>query len=110
MITLSSEPRSKFNTLLHLDTIKQQSKPKEAPKKPENASFFLQLTGQAVGDRASVAEGKTSEQTITHVEETNSKLRKLDTNGNHAFESEFTKLLREAGESGQFERFFDLLT
>lgn len=109
LITLSSEPRSKFNTLLHLDTIKQQSKPKEAPKKPENAPFFLQLTGQAVGDRASVAEGKTSEQTNNTVEETNSKLRKLDTNGNHAFESEFTKLLREAGESGQFERFLTYL-
>ena len=69
----------------------------------------LQLTGQAVGDRASVAEGKTSEPTNNTVEETNSKLRKLDTNGNHAFESEFTKLLREAGESGQFERFLTYL-
>ena len=67
------------------------------------------MTGQAVGDRASVAEGKTSEQTNNTVEETNSKLRKLDTNGNHAFESEFTKLLREAGESGQFERFLTYL-
>ena len=64
LITLSSEPRSKFNTLLHLDTIKQQSKPKEAPK-TRKCTFLLQLTGQAVGDRASVAEGKLQNKQIT---------------------------------------------
>ncbi|ORX58325.1 WD40 repeat-like protein [Hesseltinella vesiculosa] len=41
MITLSLEPRSKWQNLLHLETIKQRNKPKEAPKAPEQAPFFL---------------------------------------------------------------------
>jgi U3 small nucleolar RNA-associated protein 21 len=41
MITLSMEPRAKWQNLLHLDTIKMRNKPKEAPKLPEKAPFFL---------------------------------------------------------------------
>jgi U3 small nucleolar RNA-associated protein 21 len=41
MITLSMEPRAKWQNLLHLDTIKLRNKPKEAPKLPEKAPFFL---------------------------------------------------------------------
>lgn len=41
MITMSMEPRSKWQNLLHLDTIKSRNKPKEAPKLPEKAPFFL---------------------------------------------------------------------
>ena len=36
-------PRSKFNTLTHLDVIKLRNKAKEAPKKPEKAPFFLSV-------------------------------------------------------------------
>lgn len=41
MITMSMEPRAKWQNLLHLDTIKLRNKPKEAPKLPEKAPFFL---------------------------------------------------------------------
>lgn len=41
LVTLSTMPRSRWMTLLHLDTIKRRNKPKEAPKKPEKAPFFL---------------------------------------------------------------------
>ncbi|KAI9312356.1 Utp21 specific WD40 associated putative domain-containing protein [Dichotomocladium elegans] len=41
MITLSLEPRAKWQNLLNLDTIKKRNKPKEAPKAPEQAPFFL---------------------------------------------------------------------
>lgn len=41
MITLSRLPKSKWQTLLNLDTIKQRNRPKEAPKQPERAPFFL---------------------------------------------------------------------
>jgi U3 small nucleolar RNA-associated protein 21 len=34
-------PRSRWQTLLNLDTIKARNKPKEAPKAPERAPFFL---------------------------------------------------------------------
>jgi len=39
--TLSLVPRSRWQTLLHLDLIRARNKPKEAPKAPEKAPFFL---------------------------------------------------------------------
>lgn len=49
MITMSMEPRSKWQNLLHLDTIKLRNKPKEAPKLPEKAPFFLPTLPGAKG-------------------------------------------------------------
>lgn len=40
-ITLSSEPRNKFTTLVHLDAIRERNKPVEGVKKPEKMPFFL---------------------------------------------------------------------
>ena len=45
MMTLSLVPKSKWQTLLHIDLIKQRNKPKEAPKAPEKAPFFLPSVG-----------------------------------------------------------------
>lgn len=39
--TLSLVPRSRWQTLLHLDAIAQRNKPVEPPKAPEKAPFFL---------------------------------------------------------------------
>ncbi|CAH2355252.1 U3 small nucleolar RNA-associated protein 21 [[Candida] railenensis] len=116
LITLTvSESRSKYSNLLHLDTIKQRNKPKEAPKKPENAPFFLQLTGEAVGDRASVAEGAKQSNgdasngaDSANFDDSSSKLRKLK-EGTHAFESEFTRLLREGAVTSDFTEFLSNL-
>ncbi|KAI9744757.1 MAG: hypothetical protein M1818_001682 [Claussenomyces sp. TS43310] len=41
MMTLSLVPKSRWQTLLHLDLIKQRNKPIEPPKAPEKAPFFL---------------------------------------------------------------------
>lgn len=41
MMTLSMVPKSRWQTLLHLDAIKERNKPKEPPKAPEKAPFFL---------------------------------------------------------------------
>ncbi|KAF2663840.1 Utp21-domain-containing protein [Microthyrium microscopicum] len=41
LLTLSLVPKAKWQTLLHLDTIRARNKPKEAPKKPQAAPFFL---------------------------------------------------------------------
>ncbi|KAJ2080095.1 rRNA-processing protein utp21, partial [Coemansia sp. S142-1] len=41
MVTLSSLPKSKWQTLLNLATIKKRNKPEMAPKAPELAPFFL---------------------------------------------------------------------
>jgi U3 small nucleolar RNA-associated protein 21 len=44
LTTLSLVPKSRWQTLLHLDLIKERNKPKEAPKLPEKAPFFLPST------------------------------------------------------------------
>ena len=41
LLSLSLVPRSRWQTVLHLDTIRQRNKPKEPPKPPEKAPFFL---------------------------------------------------------------------
>jgi U3 small nucleolar RNA-associated protein 21 len=41
LLTLSLVPKSQWQTLLHLDVIRQRNKPKEPPKAPEKAPFFL---------------------------------------------------------------------
>lgn len=52
LITLSTMPRSRWMTLLNLDIIKARNKPKEAPKKPERAPFFLAVGASAIPDSA----------------------------------------------------------
>eukprot|EP00980_Cylindrotheca_fusiformis_P030812 scaffold25455_cov152-Cylindrotheca_fusiformis.AAC.2 len=42
LITLSGLPSSHWKNLFHLELVKQRNKPKEAPKKPPTAPFFLQ--------------------------------------------------------------------
>ncbi|WFC97594.1 rRNA-processing protein utp21 [Malassezia yamatoensis] len=41
LLTLTTMPRSRWATLLNLDTIRRRNQPTEAPKKPEKAPFFL---------------------------------------------------------------------
>ncbi|GEQ69511.1 hypothetical protein JCM33374_g3183 [Metschnikowia sp. JCM 33374] len=99
LVTLSVGPRTRYETILHVDTIKQRNKPKEAPKKPEQAPFFLSLSGEAVGDRAVVAEnGATQTQKAGDEGSEESRLLKLK-GDHHNFESEFTRLLREGGQA-----------
>ncbi|KZT09652.1 Utp21-domain-containing protein [Laetiporus sulphureus 93-53] len=41
LVTFSLLPRSKWQTLLNFEVIQQRNKPKEPPKEPERAPFFL---------------------------------------------------------------------
>ncbi|CCF56015.1 hypothetical protein KAFR_0A05800 [Kazachstania africana CBS 2517] len=118
LVTLSLGPRNKMNTLLHLDIIKQRSKPTEAPKKPEKLPFFLQLTGENVGDEASGREAVVSEDLEAmrgQQAETNKKiemeteLNKFKPSGRIGFESNFTKLLREGSEKKDYSKFLQNL-
>ena len=118
LVTLSLGPRSKMNTLLHLETIKKRSKPTEAPKKPEKLPFFLQLTGSAVGDEASSREGalNQSAETAANIAETKKKeteatenLNKFKPTGRLGFESKFTNLLRESARKQDYTEFLELL-
>lgn len=113
LLTLSLGPRSKFDTLLNLDVIKSRNKPKEAPKKPESAPFFLQLSGEKVGDDAAVREGAKSailDNKPKDGEEAQSGLSRSKPGVNAAFESEFTRLLREDADKNDYSRFLKFLT
>ncbi|KAL7283597.1 hypothetical protein ACG7TL_003032 [Trametes sanguinea] len=41
LVTLTLLPRARWQTLLNLEVIQQRNKPKEPPKQPEKAPFFL---------------------------------------------------------------------
>ncbi|CCD27133.1 rRNA-processing protein UTP21 NDAI_0J02410 [Naumovozyma dairenensis CBS 421] len=120
LLTLSMGPRNKMKTLLNLDVIRERSKPKEAVKKPEKAPFFLQLSGEKVGDEASGREGVSIEETpekIAQREMANNKIIDAEeqlnkfkpTKGHAVFESKFTKLLREGHEIDNYELFLNNL-
>jgi U3 small nucleolar RNA-associated protein 21 len=51
--TLSLLPQNRWQTLVHLDLIKERNKPKEAPKAPEKAPFFLPSLSGAANPNAS---------------------------------------------------------
>lgn len=104
LTTLFLGGRQKYAKILHMDDIKRNNKPKEPVKKPEHAPFFLALLGEAVGDRALVAEGKAA--TLEKPQEDHeSRLRDLGTKSSHSFESRFTSLLRENSAKPDFSEF-----
>uniref|UniRef100_A0A7S1YSC3 Small-subunit processome Utp21 domain-containing protein n=1 Tax=Ditylum brightwellii TaxID=49249 RepID=A0A7S1YSC3_9STRA len=45
LVTLSGLPPGHWKNLFHLELVKERNKPKEPPKKPEKAPFFLQWRG-----------------------------------------------------------------
>ncbi|CEG81199.1 hypothetical protein RMATCC62417_15426 [Rhizopus microsporus] len=99
MITMSMEPRAKWQNLLHLDTIKLRNKPKEAPKLPEKAPFFLPTLPGAKAqfnlEPMDVDKDKQDEQTKTK----QLSLNQLNT------ETEYSKLLRSGHESSNYDAF-----
>jgi len=111
LLTLNVGPRSRYQSILHVDIIKQRNKPKEAPKKPEQAPFFLSLAGEVVGDRAVVAEnGLVENRANGNGDNEDSKLLKLKGDGSqHNFESDFTRLLREGNTSHDYSGFLSYL-
>jgi U3 small nucleolar RNA-associated protein 21 len=65
MMTLSLVPKSRWQTLLHLDLIRQRNKPTEAPKQPEKAPFFLPPVGEKRSDTVAKAQADEPESRIT---------------------------------------------
>ncbi|PFH61036.1 hypothetical protein XA68_18353 [Ophiocordyceps unilateralis] len=95
LMTLSSVPKSRWQTLLHLDLIKERNKPKEPPKAPEKAPFFLPSTATAPApsqqDAAATAEN-----------EARSRITKLD---QARLEERFSSVLRQAATTGNYDEF-----
>lgn len=101
MMTLSLVPKSRWQTLLHLDIIKQRNKPTEAPKAPEKAPFFLPSTvnGSKPGDRSNAVVPLESD-------EPRSRITKLDRSRS---EEAFTSKLRHGAETGDYSGFIEYL-
>jgi U3 small nucleolar RNA-associated protein 21 len=91
MMTLSLVPKSRWQTLLHLDLIKQRNKPTEAPKVPEKAPFFLPSLEKPMPIAAE--EKKEASENISE----RSRIMKMD---RLASEGPFTVSLRAGSESG----------
>ncbi|KAI9817352.1 MAG: hypothetical protein M1832_004658 [Thelocarpon impressellum] len=96
--TLSLVPKSRWQTLLHLDVIKERNKPKEPPKAPERAPFFLPSL-----------EGPTKDTSVVEKQvpvANGSRLLKVDRG---VAEREATVLLRNGGEGGDYGAFINHL-
>ncbi|KEY74201.1 hypothetical protein S7711_00358 [Stachybotrys chartarum IBT 7711] len=99
MMTLSLVPKARWQTLLHLDLIKERNKPKEAPKAPEKAPFFLPSSGN----------GQPTDQNATAVEAAEgggSRISRLDPS---RFEEMFASKLRAGAASNNYDDFVEHL-
>ncbi|KAL4870158.1 hypothetical protein BDV12DRAFT_62187 [Aspergillus spectabilis] len=100
MLTLSVVPRNQWQTLVHMDLIKERNMPKEPSKGPEQAPFFLSAPSAHVtpNDNVSEREHRIVAQ-LSRV--TRTQLSKATDTG-----SRFTSLLKAGSSSGDFDSFF----
>ncbi|RFU35003.1 hypothetical protein B7463_g1312, partial [Scytalidium lignicola] len=101
LMTLSLVPKSRWQTLVHLDLIKQRNKPKEAPKAPEKAPFFLPSLEHPSPLPKTVDDVAPSDNAAER-----SRIMKLD---RVTSEGEFTVVLRTGRETGDFTPFIEHL-
>jgi U3 small nucleolar RNA-associated protein 21 len=93
--TLSLVPKSRWQTLLHLDVIRARNKPKEAPKAPEKAPFFLPSVGQDKADDALAPLAQDSGSRISSSALASRSTAATSTN-------EFTRLLARAEQTAEY--------
>lgn len=108
LITLSLVPKTRWQTLVHLDTIAQRNKPKEPPKKPEKAPFFLASSLAPGLSSSSIFQphDSTSEPSVLQAEQSRiSKIRSTNSTSNP-----FTTLLHSASETKLYEPFIAYLS
>ncbi|KAH8173195.1 hypothetical protein LIA77_07450 [Sarocladium implicatum] len=100
MTTLSLVPKSRWQTLLHLDVIKERNKPTEAPKAPEKAPFFLPSSNGAS------KENQQDKPAVGSELDGKSRITTLD---KARFEELFATKLRQAAETGNYNTFIEHL-
>lgn len=88
--TLSLVPRSRWQTLLHLDTIAARNRPIEAPKAPEKAPFFLPSL-----EKPKAIENAPQSKELTITASERSRISALQ---RHSTERAFTSLLHATAE------------
>jgi len=95
LITLSQVADSRWKNLINLDIIKQRNKPKEPPKVPKLAPFFLPTTSNLNGFSFDVAKDESSG--------TKSKVFKLTSI--NMFMSEFANALLKVTKNEEYDNF-----
>ncbi|OJJ35746.1 hypothetical protein ASPWEDRAFT_40984 [Aspergillus wentii DTO 134E9] len=106
MVTLSIIPKSKWQTLLHLDMIKERNRPKDAPKTPKNAPFFLPSPSEG----ASAHENIGIEPIVESTAAERSRITKMqNSSGGSPIGSRFTCLLQSGCQTGDFDPFIEYL-
>ncbi|KAJ5152835.1 uncharacterized protein N7482_009313 [Penicillium canariense] len=113
MVTLSLVPKSRWQALLHLDSIRERNRPKEAPKAPEKAPFFLpSLLGpggsQSTNGTAAVDAAELEALTQSAAAE-RSRLSKIQSATVGSSESPTTRLLESGHRFGAFDPFLEHL-
>ena len=101
MLTLSLVPKSRWQNLLHLDTIRQRNKPKEPPKPPEKAPFFLPVL-----DSPKVPKSSKAEEQIQKPLAERSRITRMD---RAATTNQFTSTLQASRQTGDYTAFIEHL-
>ncbi|OJJ45539.1 hypothetical protein ASPZODRAFT_69675 [Penicilliopsis zonata CBS 506.65] len=115
LVTLSVVPRSRWQTLLNLDVIKERNKPKEAPKAPEKAPFFLPSlitsnTPVSGSDNQALKLDADPAHSVQTTGAERSQVQRLQNGkGQNAHTSRFTILLHAGHSSGNYEPFVEHL-
>ncbi|KAK3592873.1 hypothetical protein CHS0354_004097 [Potamilus streckersoni] len=97
LVTLSLMPSSRWQNLLNLDIIKRRNKPKEPPKVPKSAPFFLP-TIPGLEPKFAIEEASTGNKTGSHM-----------LSGSLLPLSELGKLLSESEKDCNFSRLLEYL-
>lgn len=103
LITLSLVPKSRWQTLVHLDTIAQRNKPKEPPKKPVKAPFFLGSSLAPGTSSSSFFQSQDSASGPSAPLAEQSRISKIRSFSSAS--SPFTTLLNSSSETGLYEPF-----
>ncbi|KWU42006.1 putative WD-repeat protein [Rhodotorula sp. JG-1b] len=103
LLTLSLMPRSRWQTLLNLETIQARNKPKEAPKAPERAPFFLP-TLPGVDNRFDFGVPEAGKDASDAAPK-----RKLDYAAGASVETDFVRRLLSEDKEGSYQSFFEYL-
>ncbi|CAG8566492.1 3528_t:CDS:10 [Paraglomus brasilianum] len=100
MITMSKLPKTKWQNLLNLETIKARNKPKEPPKAPEKTPFFLPTLPGVDHKFVPVSKETNNEEKL----KSDSRVLHLS---DIRLETEFVKKMKVAYETKDYGDFFD---
>lgn len=104
MTTLSLVPRPRWQTLLNLDLIRERNRPKEPPKPPERAPFFLpSLQNGASGTPATASSTALTTNNNGTPNPSSSSLSRLSKNALARTDDPFTALLATASQTLSYE-------